>query len=227
MLSASWSNRKIGELEGYAGPRRQILGTGCFLGVLLGGVRGETFFSSRKEVYMRRHNLTSASLTISLACMALLGNLGVGVDPLQARSSPEAENSQIAEGSKVTFQYVTIVPGSAGLNSDTAVSEFIQGRHDIFPALEHEVVGMKTGEEKQVELSPEESFGPHDEGKTLFISKTLLPPGAKQGDIVKNDVGELATVVAVGDMAAVLDYNHPLAGKPIVVQVKILKVENP
>jgi FKBP-type peptidyl-prolyl cis-trans isomerase 2 len=24
-----------------------------------------------------------------------------------------------------------------------------------------------------------------------------------------------------------LDYNHPLAGKPLVVQVKILKVENP
>ncbi|HSQ90660.1 MAG TPA: FKBP-type peptidyl-prolyl cis-trans isomerase, partial [Nitrospiraceae bacterium] len=108
-----------------------------------------------------------------------------------------------------------------------AVSEFIQGRHDIFPALEHEVVGMKPGEEKQIELSPEESFGPHDDGKTLMISKTLLPPGAKQGDVVQNDLGEFATVAAVGDLAAVLDYNHPLAGKLVVVQIKILKVENP
>ena len=178
---------------------------------------------------MRRHDLTRASLRISLACMALLGNWSIGADSLQASSSrsPEAENSQIVEGSRVTFQYVTTVPGSTELDSGTAVSEFIQGRHDIFPALEHEVVGMKPGEEKQVELSPEEGFGPHDDGKQLIISKTLLPPGAKQGDVVLNDQGEFATVAAVGDLAAVLDYNHPLAGKPIVVQIKILKVENP
>jgi FKBP-type peptidyl-prolyl cis-trans isomerase 2 len=178
---------------------------------------------------MRQHELTSTSLMLSLTCMALLGSWGIGAAPLQASSSrsPEAENSQIVEGSKVTFQYVTTVPGSTGLDSRTTVSEFVQGRHDIFPALEHEVVGMKPGEEKQVELSPEESFGPHDDGKKLIISKTLLPPGAKQGDVLQNDVGEFATVAAVGDMSAVLDFNHPLAGKPVVVQIKILKVENP
>ena len=132
---------------------------------------------------MRQHELTSASLMHSLTCMALLGNCGIGAAPLQAGSSrsPEAENAQIVKGSKATFQYVTTVPGSTVLDSSTAVSEFIQGRHDIFPALEHEVVGMKPGEEKQTELNHEESFGPHDDGKKLVISKTILPPGAKQG----------------------------------------------
>jgi FKBP-type peptidyl-prolyl cis-trans isomerase 2 len=178
---------------------------------------------------MRRHNLTRDSLLVSLACMTLLGGYGVGAEPLQASSSrsPEAENSRIVEGSKVTFQYVTSVPGSTELKSGTAVSEFIQGRHEIFPALEREVVGMIPGEEKKVELTPAEGFGPHDDGGKLILSKTAMPPGAKQGDIVQNDLGEFATVAAEGDMAAVLDYNHPLAGKPLVVQLKILKVENP
>ncbi len=177
---------------------------------------------------MRRHDLTKASLIVSLACMTLFGGYVVGAKSLQASSfrSPEAESSRIKEGSKVTLQYVATVPGSTGIGYDN-VKEFIQGRHEIIPALEQEVVGMKPGEEKQVELSPEENFGPHDEGKQLIISKTLLPPGAKQGDIVQNGLGELATVAAVGDIAAVLDYNHPLAGKPLVVRIKILKVENP
>ena len=38
---------------------------------------------------------------------------------------------------------------------------------------------------------------------------------------------DFATVAEVSDTTAVLDYNHPLAGKPLVVQLKILKVENP
>ena len=178
---------------------------------------------------MRRHDRTRASLIVSLACMTLLGGYGVGAEPLQARSSrsPEAENSRIVDGSKVTFQYVTSVPGSTGLNSGTAVSEFIQGRHEIFPALEREVVGMKPGEEKKVELTPAEGFGPHDDGKKMNIPKTLLPFGTKAGDILRNNAGELATVAEVADTTAVLDYNHPLAGKPLVVQLKILKVENP
>ena len=177
---------------------------------------------------MRRHDRTRASLIVSLACMTLLGGYDVGAEPLQARSSrsPEAESSRIIDGSKVTLQYVASVPGSTGIDYGN-VSEFIQGRHEIFPALEQQVVGMKPGEEKQVELTPAEGFGPHDDGKKMNIPKTLLPFGTKAGDVLRNNVGELATVAEVADTKAVLDYNHPLAGKPLVVQLKILKVENP
>jgi FKBP-type peptidyl-prolyl cis-trans isomerase 2 len=160
--------------------------------------------------------------------MTLLGGYDVGAEPLQASSSrsPEAESSRIIDGSKVTLQYVASVPGSTGIDYGN-VSEFIQGQHEIFPALEREVVGMKPGEEKKVELTPAEGFGPHDDGKKMNIPKTLLPFGTKAGDILRNNAGELATVAEVADTTAVLDYNHPLAGKPLVVQLKILKVENP
>ena len=144
----------------------------------------------------------------------------------EAKSNIDSGSDQIVEGSKVTLQYVATAPGSTGIDYGN-VSEFIQGRHEIFPAVEREVVGMKPGEEKKVELSPREGFGPHDDRKKLTVPKTLLPFGAKAGDVLRNDAGELATVEWVGDLMAVLDYNHPLAGKPLVVQLKILKVENP
>ena len=144
----------------------------------------------------------------------------------QSTNKMDSGSDQIVEGSKVTLQYVATALGSTGIEYGN-VSEFVQGRHEIFPALEREVVGMKPGEEKKVELSPREGFGPHDDSKKLTIPKTLLPLGAKAGDVLRNDAGELATVAAVGDVMAELDYNHPLAGKPIVMQIKILKVENP
>lgn len=143
-----------------------------------------------------------------------------------ATNKIDAGSDQIMEGSKVTLQYVATTPGSVAIDYGN-VSEFVQGRHEIFPALEREVVGMKPGEEKKVTLSPEEAFGPHDDRKTLKIPKQLLPLGTKAGDVLRNDAGELATVAEVAETLAVLDYNHPLAGKPLVVKLKILKVENP
>ena len=178
---------------------------------------------------MRRHDLTKASLIASVACMTFLGGYGgVGAESLQASASRslEAESSRIVEGSKVTLQYVATVPGSTGIDYGN-ISEFIQGRHEIFPALEREVVGMTPGEEKKVELRPEEGFGPHDDRKKSSVSKAELPPGVKEGDVLQNDLGHFATVEEVADTTAVLDYNHPLAGKPLIVQLKILKVENP
>jgi len=177
---------------------------------------------------MRRHDYTRASLMVSLACMTLFWGYVVGATPPQASSSrsQEDETLQIVEGSTVTLQYVASVPGSTGIDYGN-VSEFIQGRHEIFPALEQEVVGMKPGEEKIVQLSPDKAFGPHDDSKKLNIPKELLPFGVEDGDVVQNDLGDFATVAEVSDTTAVLDYNHPLAGKPLVVQMKILKVENP
>jgi FKBP-type peptidyl-prolyl cis-trans isomerase 2 len=177
---------------------------------------------------MNRHDLTKASLIVSLACMTFLGGYGVGAESLQASASrsQEGESSRIVEGSKVTLHYVATVPGSTGIDYGN-ISEFIQGRHEIIPALEREVVGMTPGEEKKVELRPEEGFGPHDVGIKVNVSKTELPPGVKEGDVLQNDLGHFATVAEVSDMTAVLDYNHPLAGKPLIVQLKILKVENP
>lgn len=171
---------------------------------------------------MERHHVIGAGLVCGLL---LIGGytLGTGLLP---QLSQEAQRTQIVEGSKVTMLYRATVPGSTGMNYGD-ISEFIEGEHEIFPALEQQVVGMTPGEESIVKLSPEEGFGVHDDGKKMHVSKTLLPPGAKAGDVLQNDEGHFATVAELSDSTAVVDYNHPLAGKPLVVQVKVLKVENP
>ena len=63
--------------------------------------------------------------------------------------------------------------------------------------------------------------------KKLNVPRNVLPPGAKEGDVLQNSNGDLATVEHVTGTMAVLDYNHPLAGKPLMVRLKVLKVENP
>lgn len=83
----------------------------------------------------------------------------------QATNKMDSGSDQIVEGSKVTLQYVATARGSTGTDYGN-VSECIQDRHEIFPALEREVGGMKSGEENKVELSPGEGFGPHEQRKS-------------------------------------------------------------
>ena len=145
---------------------------------------------------------------------------------LFSQHSFAADSAQIVDGSSVTVLYHITSPGEAGFEVKD-VSRFVQGKHQLLPALEREVTGMKTGEEKKVELPAEEGFGPYDVKKQKTVPKSDLPAGTKEGAVVKDHAGQPATVSQLSDSSAVMDYNHPLAGKSLVVQLKILKVENP
>jgi FKBP-type peptidyl-prolyl cis-trans isomerase 2 len=48
------------------------------------------------------------------------------------------------------------------------------------PALERVVTGMKTGDEKKVELSAEEGFGPYDAKKRKWFRKANCLPGHRK-----------------------------------------------
>lgn len=160
-----------------------------------------------------RNTAAVAGATL-VACLGILSQQGLA-----------AESPRIIDGSKVTLLYHITVPGQGYEVRD--ISQFVQGQHQMLPALEQVVTGMKTGDEKRVELSPEQGFGPYDANKKKTVSRTELPGETKEGDILEDRTGKPATVTQLSDSSAVIDYNHPLAGKPLSVKVKILRVDDP
>jgi FKBP-type peptidyl-prolyl cis-trans isomerase 2 len=163
------------------------------------------------QLYRNTAALAGATLG---ACLGILSQQGLA-----------AESPRIIDGSRVTLLYHITVPGQGYEVRD--ISQFVQGQHQMLPALEQVVTGMKTGDEKRVELSPEQGFGPYDANKKKTVSRTELPGETKEGDILEDRTGKPATVTQLSDSSAVIDYNHPLAGKPLSVKVKILRVEDP
>jgi len=162
----------------------------------------------------KKHPLISVVL-LALLCMAPFAGLG------NAAQAP-----LVVDGAKVTFLYVITVPGPSAVEVRD-IGQFVQGQHQILPSLEREMDGMQVGEEKRVELTPEQGFGVYDDKKKRHVARTELPLGTKEGDVLKDQQGRPAIVSEMSESAAVLDYNHPLAGKLLFVQIKILTVENP
>ncbi|HCW94107.1 MAG TPA: peptidylprolyl isomerase, partial [Flexistipes sinusarabici] len=68
---------------------------------------------------------------------------------------------EAGNNSKVTFHYtVTIEDGTVVDSTKEEEPLTVQlGEKQLLPDLEKELVGMKEGEEKSVELTPEQAFG--------------------------------------------------------------------
>jgi FKBP-type peptidyl-prolyl cis-trans isomerase 2 len=160
-------------------------------------------------------NKVAIALTTVMVCLWIL-----------SQQSLAAGSSRVTEGSIVTLMYHITVPGQAGFEVRD-ISQFVQGQHQMLPTVERVVNGMKTGDEKKVELSPEQGFGPYDANKKKTVSRAELPGETKEGDILEDRTGTPATVAQLSDSSAVIDYNHPLAGKPLSVKVRILRVDDP
>ncbi|HJU06764.1 MAG TPA: FKBP-type peptidyl-prolyl cis-trans isomerase [Nitrospiraceae bacterium] len=149
--------------------------------------------------------------------------IGLGMSPLSMQAQAEGD-AQVAEGAKVLVEFTITVP-EAKLVIPKNVSQFVPGQHQMIPSLEKALTGMKPGEEKRVDLAENEAFGPYDETKKMTIRRDQLPSNAKPGTVLKTGDGIPFIVIDVSDNTAVVDFNHPLAGKHLVFDVKILRVE--
>src|SRR5262245_64713711 len=114
---------------------------------------------------------------VAVALVAVMIFLGLSVQ------SVLAESPQIVEGSNVTLLYHITVPGEKFEVRD--VGQFVQGQHQLLPVLERQVTGMRTGEEKSVDLSAEEGFGQYDARKKKTVSKSVLPKDNKEGYVIQ------------------------------------------
>jgi FKBP-type peptidyl-prolyl cis-trans isomerase 2 len=142
---------------------------------------------------------------------------------LQAQAVSAASEA-ISEGANVTLEMTITVPDEH-LVIPNHKSQYTHGSRQLIPGLEDALAGMRAGEKKHVELDANRAFGPYDAAKKMSVERAQLPEKIKVGDITTTSEGQPFTVVALSDNQAVIDFNHPLAGKNIVLDVHVLNVK--
>jgi FKBP-type peptidyl-prolyl cis-trans isomerase 2 len=151
--------------------------------------------------------------------------VGLLIPPLMLVVS--AENEPIIQDGAVVLMEFTITVPESRLVIPKNVSQFTPGHHEMLPNLEKALTGMKKGDEKRVDLSSDDAFGPYDETKKGVISAESLPPDTKPGTILTTEEGVPFVVTELSGPVASVDFNHPLAGKHLIIDVRILNVESP
>ena len=140
----------------------------------------------------------------------------------------------IKNGSVVSFEYTLSDPNGAVIESNKGKEPmtYTHGQNQIIPGLEKELAGMSEGGEKNIQVKPEEAYGPVNPQAFQEIPRDKLPQEAQQVGATltaKSPQGQPfpVRVHEIKDDTVVLDLNHPLAGKTLTFDVKIVNVEQP
>ncbi|MBS7623141.1 peptidylprolyl isomerase [Candidatus Bathyarchaeota archaeon] len=136
--------------------------------------------------------------------------------------------SKIKESNEIIETTFEDVAKEAGLHRAENVYEphfVVVGEGWVPRGLDEALVSLEVGEEKTVEVPPEKGFGQRDPAKMRLIpmrrfkNERVTPvPGAR----IEVD-GRSALVRSVGAGRVQVDFNHPLAGKTLIYNVKLEK----
>ena len=138
----------------------------------------------------------------------------------------------INKGKKVSLEYTVFLED--GTQIDTNIGDdplvFVLGENQVFPALEMALMGLRVGDSKKIVLKPEEAYGPVVKEAFREVDAESVPPqfrfvGAVLG--VQDPAGGVfpIRVHQINEDRVVLDFNHPLAGRTLQFDVKVLGVD--
>lgn len=105
--------------------------------------------------------------------------------------------------------------------------EFVAGSEQIIPGLDKAILDMTEGDQETVTVPPEEAYGEREPALAQEVERSQLPEGVTEGAALEAEVGGQKTmlwVTELNDETAVVDANHPLAGKTLVFDVELVSV---
>ena len=149
-------------------------------------------------------------------------------------AAEKAKNDNVVkDGMLVSMEYT--LKGTDGKVIDSSKGreplKYVHGQKSMIPGLEKELTGMKVGSEKNVTVKPEDAYGPRNPNAVQEIPKreNSRQMALKVGAVlqVQDDQGRpmLARIQEIKDKAVVIDMNHPMAGKTLVFNIKIVDIQ--
>ncbi len=156
--------------------------------------------------------------------------------PFEVKNMATKQKTEtIKNGDKVKVEYM-------GKFSDGKVFDSSKGREplcfevgskQVIPGFEQAVIGMKKNEDKTFLIKSEEAYGAVKAELVMVVPRNKLPekPEPKLGMmlVMQGPTGQKlpARITEVGEGKVTIDLNHPLAGKDLNFEIKVVGINEP
>lgn len=120
----------------------------------------------------------------------------------------------------------TVFDSSEGRNP----LEFTVGEGEVISGLEQGVLGMVVGETKIITIPAELGYGPYMKERIFEIDRKKIPgnfnieAGLRLQMYRADGMPVMVTVLKVSEDTITMDANHPLAGKTLVFETKLVEI---
>lgn len=142
----------------------------------------------------------------------------------------------VRPGSFLTLHYRLAGPGGDIINTFGGKPATLSlGAGELSPAVEEQLLGLAEGAHERFELPAGAAFGERNPEMQQWVARGLLAQLGdpdeqyRVGDVVQfptpDGAGSYAgAVTALKDSAVQFDFNHPLAGQPVIFEVQLIGV---
>ena len=166
--------------------------------------------------------------------VVLVASIGIASPPFVISAEKAKDDRVVKDGMSVSFDYTLkdtdgkVIETSKGNKPLT----YIHGQKSMIPGLEKQLAGMKVSDEKNVRVKPEDAYGPVNKNAFQEVPKEKIPAnGLKLGAVLaaKSPEGQVVPmrVHEIREKTVIMDMNHPMAGKTLVFDVKIVDIQPP
>ncbi len=142
---------------------------------------------------------------------------------------------QIEWGSLVSLDYDILLDSGEQVDSSEVNGplRLRVGEWRALPGLGEKLVGLQAGDERLIRLAPQEAFGDWDPGAVLTMREASLTGDTplEDGTTLKIETQDGNSAVCrayrMADNRFALDFNHPLAGQPLTLFVRVKDIVRP
>lgn len=140
--------------------------------------------------------------------------------------------TQVKTGDTVRIHYTGTLDDGTTFDSSEGREplEFQVGAGQIIPGLDNAIPGMEVGESKRVNVPADKAYGQVDPAARQSVPRDQIPADIplEEGSRlqVQTQQGQVlpVTVAEVSEDTVVLDANHPLAGKDLNFDIKLVEI---
>ena len=140
-----------------------------------------------------------------------------------------SEVLKVQNGQVVSMEYILRVDGDILDSSEGGHPlQFVAGVGNIIPGLEKEMLGMALGDSKDVVVAPAEGYGELSDEAFMEVPRDQFPKeipmeiGTELQVQDPSGAPRYARIESVDEKTARLNFNHPLAGKELHFNVKVV-----